>query len=115
MWCQVMGPNERRWRGEEGENERKGVLCICTLQVPRKKVAARKKGGIERASVIIGFRGERNCGPEAGYGQVKVPNRGSAEQRNRGEDREARRAQESRSPPRHDDNCGCRFWIFFTG
>ena len=40
-----MGPNERRWRGGGGENERKDVLCICTLQVPGKRVVAREKGG----------------------------------------------------------------------
>ena len=40
------------------------------------------RGGIERVSGCIGFREERNSGPEAGFDHVKVPDRGPEEQSN---------------------------------
>jgi hypothetical protein len=76
-----MRPNERGWRGEEGESAREDVLCICTQQIPTREKGGcvERRGGIERASGCIGFRGERNSGPEAGFDQVRVPNRGPEE------------------------------------
>ena len=102
-----MRPNERGWRGEEGESERADVLYICTLQVPTREKGGceEMRGGIERASGCIEFRGERNYGPEAGCDQVKVPNRGPEEQSNRDEGRGGQRAQEGRCPSRHNEIC----------
>ena len=77
-----MRPNERGWGGEEEETAREDVLCICTLHVPTREMGGcvERRGGKERASGCIGFRGERNSGPEAGFDQVKVSNRGPEEQ-----------------------------------
>ena len=69
----------------------------------RRGVYIRKK-----ASGCIGFRGDRNSGPDVGFDQVKVPNRGPAEQRNYEEGRGGRRTQEGRCPSRHNVNLGCR-------
>ena len=44
----VMRPNVgpvHGWLGHKGESEREDVLYICTLQVPGKRVVARKGGG----------------------------------------------------------------------
>jgi len=62
LWHQVMRPNERGWRGEEAESGREDLLYICTLQVPTREKGGceEMRGGIERASWCIGFRGERN-------------------------------------------------------
>ena len=38
-------------------------------------VTRKMRWGIERASGCIGFRGERNSGPEAEFGHAKVPKR----------------------------------------
>ena len=61
--------HERGGRGEEGECAREDFMCICTLHVPtrRKGGCAERKGGKERASGCIGFRGERNSGLEAEF------------------------------------------------
>jgi len=54
----------------------------CTLAVlstvgSRNRLVARKmRGGMERASGCIGFRGAGNSGPEAGFDPVNVHNRG---------------------------------------
>ena len=40
-----MRPNERGWRGQEGESEREDVLYI--LQVPEKGSREEMRGGIE--------------------------------------------------------------------
>jgi len=55
---------------------------ICTLYVPTREKGScvEKRGGIERASGCIGFRGERNSGLEAEFDQVKVPTRGPEKQ-----------------------------------
>jgi len=59
---QVMGPNERGWRGGEGESAREDELCICTLHVSTREKGGcvKRRGGIERAAGCIGLRGERN-------------------------------------------------------
>ena len=56
--------------------------CFKALHVPtrRKGGCVEKEGGKERASGCIGFRGERNSGLEAGFDEVKVPNRGPEKQ-----------------------------------
>ena len=110
-----MRPNERGWRGEEGESESADVLYTCTLQAPTQEKGGceEMRGGIERASGRIKFRGGRNSGPEAGFDEVKVPNRGPEEQSNHDEGRGGRRAQEGCCPSRHHVNCVCRFWICF--
>ena len=48
--------------------------CIFTPQGPtwEKGGCVERRGGIERASGRIGFRGKRNSGLEAGFDQVKV-------------------------------------------
>ena len=78
LWHQVTRPNERGWRGEEGESARVDVLCMCTVHVSTREKGGcvERRGGIEKASGFIGFRGERNSGPEAEFDQVKAPNRG---------------------------------------
>ena len=98
LWHQVMRPNERGWRGKEGESAREDVLCICTLHVPiQEKVSyVKRSGGIERASWRIRFRGARNSGPEAGFDQVKVSNGGPEKQCNHEEGRGGQRVQEGR-------------------
>ena len=82
LWYQVMRPNEREWRGQEGESAREDALCICTRHVPSREKGGcvERMGGIERAAECIGFRSQRDNGPEAGLDQVKVPNRGPEEQ-----------------------------------
>ena len=81
LWHQVMRPIERGWRGDEGEIAREDVLYICTLHAPirAKGGCVERRGGMERASGCIGFRGETNSGPEAGFDHLKVPNRGPKE------------------------------------
>ena len=68
--------------GEEGESASEDVLCICTLQTPTREKGGcvERRGGIDRASGCIGFRGERNSGPETEFDQVKVPDRRPVEQ-----------------------------------
>ena len=98
---QAMRPNERGWRGEEGESEREDLLCIGTLQVHTREKGGcvEKRGDIEKASGCIGFKGERNSSSEAGFDKVKIPDEG----------RGGRKAQEGRCPSRHNVTCGCRF------
>ena len=82
IWHQVMRPNQRGWRGEEGESAREDVLCMCILHLLTREKGGRveRRKGIGRASGCTGFRGERNSGPEAGFDHVKVANRGPEEQ-----------------------------------
>ena len=77
LWHQVLRPDERGWRGEEGESGREDVLYMCTLQVPTRERGGceEMRGGTEKASGCSSFRGERSFEPEAGLDWVKVPNR----------------------------------------
>jgi len=81
LWHQVMRPKERELRGKEGESARKDVFCICPLHVPTREKGGcvEMRGGMKRAFGCIGFRGDRNFGPKAGFDHVKVPNRGPEE------------------------------------
>ena len=60
--------------GEKKEREREEVLS--TVGSRNRLVAQKRRGGIERASGCIGFRGAGNSGPEAGFDHVNVHNRG---------------------------------------
>ena len=102
LWHQVMRPNERGWRVQEGESAREDVLCMCTLHVPtqEKGGCVERRGGMERAFGCIGFWGERNSGPQAGFDHVRVPDRGAEEHWNHEEGRKGRRARKSRCPSR---------------
>ena len=77
LWHQVMRPNERWWRGGEEESAREDVLLMCALHVPTREKGCwvERREGIERACGCVRCRGERNSGPQVGFGQVKVPNR----------------------------------------
>jgi hypothetical protein len=80
LWHPIIRPNERGWRGKEGESARKDLLYmyLCTLHVPTWKNGGclARRGGIKRSSGCIGFRGGRNFGPEVGFDHVKVLDRG---------------------------------------